>query len=193
MKGFPILIAAMLAIFLFSSLLPSGVAGAAVVIDEMVYTPAEPAVGDEITVTAGIVLVDAEPRKDGVILAWSLCTESMCEFPNYETMSDNGDGTWSATIPEVPAENPSGEPYVEIKFHVEVTADPTDGGTGPIEEENDPVILEIEQGPTPGNDDDTADDDTEDDDSNDSPMGSVLTISSIAMGALLLLRKRRSH
>lgn len=199
MKKLSYLIAPVILTALLIALIPTGVNGAAVVIDDMTYTPEEPMVEDTIGVTATIVISGAEVQDEGVVLVWSMCTATTCDLPNYITMTEISNNTWTASITNMPSESGSGDPYIEVKFHVEVTADPTDGGTEPIEVENDQVTLALKEsaGPVDDDDDDTDDDDTtddDDDDGDDSPIGAGLVIFGIATAALaLFFSRKRDH
>ena len=182
-----------LALFVLSALIPGGADGAAIAIDSMTHTPDEPTIEGSVTVTATVVPVDAHIIEDGVVLVWSMCTETTCDLPYEEIMTYNVvSDIWSATISDMPMTSSNGDPYIEVKFHVKVTATPTDGGTEDITEENEQVTLELKEVQDPFDDDDTAEDD--DDDTEDSPLGAGIQTASVVIASLaLFILRRRDH
>ncbi|MFW3145712.1 MAG: hypothetical protein ACMUIE_02745 [Thermoplasmatota archaeon] len=195
MRKIPIITTAALSLLLIALVLPQGAKGAAVAVDEqsLAYTPETITNTDAVTVTVDIIFVDAEPQENGVVLLWSLCTDYICESANDAVMTEVSNGTWSATIGPFPEESGTGDPYVEVKFHVEVTADPTDGTTDPVEATSgDPIVLEFT---ATADDDDAGDDDTTDDDSDDddddSPLGAEVILGALVIFLAVAIIHRR--
>ncbi len=166
------------------------------VIDEagITYDKETPKYSDTVTITVPVVFVDAEPVTDGIVLEWKLCTDLSCEIPTKTVMTDNGDGTYSATIggpfPEMDA---FANPYVDIGFTVEVTYTPTGGGDEQMVESAE-IELYFDEDTTHTDDDDTHDDDTDDDEDEeeDSPIGfEVLLIGVIIVIGIFSFKRRK--
>jgi hypothetical protein len=185
-------------VFLLGYMIPGEALGAAVVLDEtqITYSPMEPTLDDEFNVTVDPIFIDAEPKEDGVVLMWSLCTDDGCGIAKPMTMTDNGDGTWSANLggPFQKTDTATGKDYVDILFYVKITAIPTGGGDDIIEQSDSiEVYFNDTHVPTDDDDDDTTlvDDDDDDDDSDDSPFGlEVLLIGVVLVGAYAVYRRR---
>ncbi len=161
--------------------LSGSAAGAAVLIgDELTNDPEDPRTSDVMEVTADITLIDAEIVEDGVVLMWSLCTEEGCGLPTTVIMTDNADDTWSASIGPFDETDASGELYVDIMFHVEVTYTPSGGGDEAVEEGEQKIIYFNLSIPA------------DDDDGDDSPFGAeVLFIGVIIAGAVAFYSRRK--
>ncbi|MGA1865984.1 MAG: hypothetical protein ACMUFK_00790 [Thermoplasmatota archaeon] len=161
--------------------------GATVMVDGsmITYTPEQPKHSETFNVTVEPVLIDAEPIVDGVVLMWSLCTEDGCGISQPEVMTDNGDGSWSATIGPFDVKNPiSGKDYLDILFRVKITAVPNTGGDE-IVEESESLTVYFEEGPS------VDDDDISDDDSDDSPFGWELVLIGMLLTAGYAVLKRK--
>ncbi len=128
-----------------------GILGAAdaadVVIDQtsIRYSPSQPGVSDRINITVDVVFVDSEPASNGVRLKWGLCTDYSCEDYNtmaMEQIADDGTiRTFTATVGPFPAEDDGGNPYVDLRFTVEVEAGSTDSSADPEKAQSD--LIEI--------------------------------------------------
>jgi hypothetical protein len=185
------------AALLFGLLLPGETLGATAMIDNdsMTATPEEPYHTDTIEVSVDIVFVDAEPVEEGVILEYSLCTETACELPSSLVMTDNGDGSFSASVGPFPEKNAMNEDYIDVRLQVKATYTPVGGGDEATAI-GDQLTLYFNM--TAMDDDDTTDDDTsdddasDDDDGDDSPFGLEIVLAGIILtSAYIAYRKRK--
>ncbi|MBN1390337.1 MAG: hypothetical protein JXA22_06825 [Candidatus Thermoplasmatota archaeon] len=165
----------MAAVIIMGLLLCGPAEGAAVVIETsmVTYVPTEPMHTDTFNVTVEPVLVDAEPVEDGVVLMWSLCTEDGCGIAQPEVMTDNGDGTWSATIGPFDEKHPvTGKVHQDILFRIKITATPTTGGDEIVEESGALTVYFKEGSPV-----------DDDDDPDDSPFGMEMVLLGMIIAA----------
>jgi hypothetical protein len=154
-------------VLLLGNMVPGNAMGAVIVLDEsqITYSPEEPTLDDEFNITVDPVFIDAEPVEDGVVLMWSLCTEDGCGIAKPFTMTDNGDGTWSAMLggPFQKTDAATGKEYLDILFYVKITATPTEGGDD-IVEQGDSITVYFKDAPSGIDDDDDDTDPVDDDD-----------------------------
>ena len=194
MRSLILILAMMLATVAMGSMILMGAdAEPTAVIDEenISYDNAEPKYTDTLTVTAPVVFVDADPVS--VNLEWKLCTETACNIPQKTNMTDNGDGTYSATIGGPFQEQDSGgDPYIDIGFTVEVTYT-APGGGDELVEESEEITVYFNRTTQSDDDDDTGDDDdTTDDDEDDSPFGLEIVFAAIIITiGIMAFRKRK--
>jgi len=188
------LLLAIAALSLLALYLPGEALGATVMIDDesMTATPGEPRHSDTIDVSVDIIFVDAQPVEDGVILEYSLCTENACELPSTKVMTDNGDGSFSATVGPFPGKNAMNEDYIDVRLLVKVTYTPVSGGEeATVQGEQLELYFN-----TTSVDDDDIDDDTQDDDSgdddDDSPFGLEIVFAGIVLSTAYIAYRKRN-
>lgn len=162
--------------------------------DNISYDKEEPKYSDSLTITAPVVFIDAEPVS--VNLEWKLCTETACNIPQKTNMTDNGDGTYSATIGgPFEEEDSGGDPYLDIGFTIEVTYTAVGGGEEKMEESEEITVYfnrtaQSDDDDDTGDDDDTTDD--EDEDGDDSPFGLEIIFAAVIITAgIIAFRKRK--
>jgi hypothetical protein len=162
--------------------------------DNITYDKEEPKYSDTLTITAPVVLIDAELVS--VNLEWKLCTETACNIPRKTNMTDNGDGTYSATIGgPFEEEDSGGDPYIDIGFTIEATYTPVGGGDEMMEESEEITVYfnrtsQSDDDDT-GDDDDTADDD-DDENGDDSPFGLEIIFAAVIITVgIMVFRKRK--
>lgn len=164
--------------------LSPGANGAAVVVDEtsMVYSPATPYHSDTIDVAVKVVVSKATLGEGGVVLKHSICTETYCGLPETVVMVlDNATGLYKATIGPYPEMDSSDQPYVDVRFHVEVTATPSDGTSGPVTGSSKEVTLYFQE---------NAPDTDDDEDGNESPFP-LLALAPLALSPFVRRCRKR--
>lgn len=108
--------------------------GAAIFMDQnfLEYGPLEPAHDDVIRVNATPIFIDCEPVL--VTLKYSLCTESYCGLDIPVEMTRSGDSDiWTASIGPFEKADPSGDPFIDVRFFVTAVGSATDGDDDPTE------------------------------------------------------------
>ncbi len=182
------LLAATAALFL---LFISGGADAVPMVDISDVSPSitEPLHSDTITITATLILVDAEVTEGDVQLGWFPCTDAMCDPVKYLDMTRIDNGTWTVDLGPFDEVSATGDPYVKITFFVEVQGHATDGSEDPEVERSDTQNLYFGSGGA--HDDDTPDDDAQPDgDGEDSPLGLGAVIAGVLLMTALIIRVR---
>ncbi len=157
--------------------------------DNITVDKEQPKYSDNLTITAPVVLVDADLVS--VNLEWKLCTETACNIPVKNNMTDNGDSTYSVMVGGPFEEKDSnGDPYIDIGFTIEVTYTAIGGGEEKmVESEEITVLFNIT---APSDDDDAPDDDDTEEKKDDSPLGLEIIFAGIiiAVGIFALRRKK---
>ena len=158
--------------------------GAAVVIDEttLEYSPSEPYHSNVVNISVEIMMIDAEPIENGVVLKISMCTATSCELPTTIVMENvAGSDVWEVTAGPFPEEDLNGDPYEYFHFHFEVTADPTDSTPGQVTGSSAEMTVYFKEAPQ-----------TDDDDTDDSPFpGAIPLLAAILTSSAVLLPRKR--
>ena len=191
MKSISIYTTLMAAAAALSLLFISGGANAVpmVVVDDVSPSITEPQYGDTITITATIVIVDAELNEGDVQLGWFPCTDIMCDPVEYLQMTRIDNGTWTMDLGPFDEISATGDPYVKITLFVEVQGLATDGSEDPELVRSDTQNLYFSGGGA--HDDDTPDDDDQPDgDGEDSPIGLGVLIAGVLLMTALIIRIR---
>ncbi len=156
--------------------------------DNITVDKEKPKYSDSLTITAPVVLVDADLVS--VNVEWKLCTETACNIPVKTNMTDNGDGTYSVMIGgPFEEEDTNGDPYIDIGFTVEVTYTAIGGGEEKLMESEEITVLFNTTIPS---DDDTPDDDDTEEEKDDSPLGLEIVFTGIIIAVgIFALRKKK--
>jgi len=186
MRRAPFMITALFLLVLVYVLMTSPAdAVAAVDIDDITVSDQNPGFDDNVTVTADLLLVDAEVDTGDVVLRWFQCTATMCDGAELVEMAEQTDGSWSVTVGPFESESLSGDRYTKLTLIVEVQAHATDGGENPEKVSSEELVLYFDDSGEPTDDD--GDDDGE---NNDSPVGSLTIAAGGALALIPLLLRR---
>lgn len=194
MRNTGVIMSLISAALIFSLLFALGAnAEPTVVIDEenITYDIETPDYNDTVTITAPVIVVDADIVK--VELIWMLCIEEQCYLPTTVEMTDAGSGNYEKTIGPFDERDENGKLYMDIGFTVKATYTDVGGGEEMTTESETIEIYFDQSSATPVDSDTDTDTDTEDDEE-DSPMGFEVLVIGVLIGVgIIAFRKERNN